>query len=155
MKVYLHMYNGNVQQNSLCVESCVIKKLPISPRFSPTVFYRDASSVLLQAHLCTAVDYAQNPVSGIVHPESVKICTTGMSSRTLYAQHPVSLRIFPSILASRLRFFIAMQIQYSYEHNYVQQYALCAKSCVRNWSSRERESLFYTACYENQYRIDE
>ena len=23
MKVYLHMYNGNVQQNPLCVESCV------------------------------------------------------------------------------------------------------------------------------------
>ena len=24
VKVYLHMYNGNVQQNPLCVESCVI-----------------------------------------------------------------------------------------------------------------------------------
>ena len=23
VKVYLHMYNGNVQQNPLCVESCV------------------------------------------------------------------------------------------------------------------------------------
>ena len=34
-KVYLlHMYNGSIQQNSLCVESCVTKELPISPRFS-------------------------------------------------------------------------------------------------------------------------
>ena len=23
VKIYLHMYNGNVQQNPLCVESCV------------------------------------------------------------------------------------------------------------------------------------
>ena len=56
VKVYLYnMYNGNDQQNPLCVESCVTKELPISPRFSPTVFYRDANSVLLRAHLCTAV----------------------------------------------------------------------------------------------------
>ena len=30
------------------------------------------------------------------------------------AQHPVSLTIFTSLPGSRLRFFIAMQIQYSY-----------------------------------------
>ena len=55
--VYLHMYSGNVQQNPLCVESsCVTKVVSIFPRFSPTIFYRDANSVLLQilAHLCTA-----------------------------------------------------------------------------------------------------
>ena len=40
-----------------------------------------------------------NPVFEIVL-ESVKVCTTGMSSRTLYAQHPASLRIFPSLLGS-------------------------------------------------------
>ena len=35
VKVYhLHMYNGNIQQNSLCVESCVTEKFNISPRFS-------------------------------------------------------------------------------------------------------------------------
>ena len=35
VKVYhLHMYNGNIQQNSLCVESCVTEEFPISPRFS-------------------------------------------------------------------------------------------------------------------------
>ena len=33
----------------------VIKNLHISPRFSPTIFYRDANSVLLLAHFCTAV----------------------------------------------------------------------------------------------------
>ena len=55
--VYLHMYSGNVQQNPLCVESsCVTKVFSIFPRFSPTIFYRDAISVLLQilAHLSTA-----------------------------------------------------------------------------------------------------
>ena len=52
MKVYLHMHNGNVQQNPLCVES-----FSISPRLSPTMFDPDANSALLRAHLCTAVDF--------------------------------------------------------------------------------------------------
>ena len=56
VKVYPHMYNGNVQQNPLCVESCVTKEFSVSPRFSPAFFYPDADSVLLRAHLCTAVD---------------------------------------------------------------------------------------------------
>ena len=56
VKVYLHMYNGNVQQNPLCVESCVSKEFSISPRLSPTIFDPDANSVLLRAHTCTAVD---------------------------------------------------------------------------------------------------
>ena len=35
VKVYhLHVYNGNIQQNSLCVESCVTEEFHISPRFS-------------------------------------------------------------------------------------------------------------------------
>ena len=39
---------------------------------------------------------AENPVFEIVQ-ESVKVCTTEMFSRTLYAQHPVTknLHIFP------------------------------------------------------------
>ena len=37
----------------LCAASCVTKI--ISPRFSPAIFYRDANSALLRAHLCTAV----------------------------------------------------------------------------------------------------
>ena len=56
VKVYPHMYNGNVQQNPLCVESCVTKEFSMSPRFSSTIFYPDANSVLLRAHLCTGVD---------------------------------------------------------------------------------------------------
>ena len=56
VKVYPHMYNGNVQQNPLCVEPCVTKEFFMSPRFSPAFFYPDANSVLLRAHLCTAVD---------------------------------------------------------------------------------------------------
>ena len=56
VKVYLHMSNGNVQQNPLCVESCVTKNLPISPLFSSTIFNPDANAVLLRAQLCTAVD---------------------------------------------------------------------------------------------------
>ena len=154
------LYNGNAQQNPLCAASCVTKDIPVSPRFSPTFFYPDASSVLLRAHLCSAVDskpcvrncprereglyngnVQQNPlcaascvtkdilvstrfsptffypdansvqyVSTPLNPVfeivqgSVEVCTTGMSSRTLYAQHPVSLRIFPSLPGSRLRF---------------------------------------------------
>ena len=56
MKVYLHMYNGNIQQNPLCVESCVTKKFSISPWLWRTIFDPDANSVLLRAHLCTVVD---------------------------------------------------------------------------------------------------
>ena len=36
------LYNENVQQNPLCVASCVTKDIPVSPRFSPTFFYRRA-----------------------------------------------------------------------------------------------------------------
>ena len=39
-----------------------------------------------------------------------------MSSRTLYSQHPVSLRIFRSLPGSRLRSFIAGQIQHPTVH---------------------------------------
>ena len=43
VKVYhLPMYNGNIQQNSLYVESCVTEEFHISPRFSPAFFHRDA-----------------------------------------------------------------------------------------------------------------
>ena len=56
VKVYPHMYDGNVQQNPLCVESCVTKEFSMSPRFSSTIFDPDANSVLLRGHLCTAVD---------------------------------------------------------------------------------------------------
>ena len=38
VKVYLHMYNGNVQQYPLCAASWFTKDLPISPPFSLTIF---------------------------------------------------------------------------------------------------------------------
>ena len=44
VKVYLHMYNGSIQQNPLCAASCVTQNIPISPRFSPTLFCRQANS---------------------------------------------------------------------------------------------------------------
>ena len=55
VKAYLHnMYNGNVQQNPLCVEPCLTDDFSISPRFSPMIFDPHANSVLLRAHNCTA-----------------------------------------------------------------------------------------------------
>ena len=50
------MYNGNVQQDPQCVESCVTQEFTIPPRFSPTIFDPDANPVLLRAYLCTAVN---------------------------------------------------------------------------------------------------
>ena len=81
MKVYLHMHNGNVQQNPICVESCVTKEFSISPRFSPTMF---ESRCKLQCTLMSTPLYNsrlyshKNPVFEIVQ-ESVKVYTTGMS----------------------------------------------------------------------------
>ena len=98
VKVYLHMYNKNVQQNPLyicgiCAAFCVTKDLPISPRISPTFFYRDANSVLFRAHLCTAVrsfplcaePCDRNSSSAEREGLSLHImCTTGMFSGILY-----------------------------------------------------------------------
>ena len=130
MKAYLHMYNGNAQQYPLCAASCVTKDLLISPRLSPTTFYRDENSVLLRAHLCTAV--LIDSMRRILNSKllirsalrSIYTCTTKtfsrtlcaqhpVSSRTLCAQHPVSRRVFPSLSGYRLRIFIAEQIEYS------------------------------------------
>ena len=63
------------------------------------IFDPDANSVLLRAHLCTAVDSMRREpwVQNWSRERKIKV-------RTLYAQHPVSLRIFPSIPGSRLRF---------------------------------------------------
>ena len=39
VKVYLHMYNGNAQQNPLCViKSCVTREFSMSPLFSSRIF---------------------------------------------------------------------------------------------------------------------
>ena len=45
--LYLHIYKGNVQKKNPA-ESCVNKDLPNLPRFSPTIIYRNANSVLEQ-----------------------------------------------------------------------------------------------------------
>ena len=41
VKVYPHMYNGDVQQNPLCVESCITKEFSVSARFSSMIFDPD------------------------------------------------------------------------------------------------------------------
>ena len=112
VKVHLHMYNGNVQQNPLRVESCVTKKFSISLRFSPTIFYLDANSVLLRAHLCPAVD----------SKPCVRNCSRGREG--LYngnVQQNSSCAascVTPSLPGSRLRFFIAGQIQHPAVHSF-------------------------------------
>ena len=58
VKVYLHMYNRNVQQNPQCVASYVTKDISIFPRFSPTTVDRDASSILLSTPLYRSRLYA-------------------------------------------------------------------------------------------------
>ena len=89
----------------------ILQVFSIFPRFSPTIFYRDANSVLLQilAHLSTAVSIGSMRRTPCLKlfvrgaSRSTYTCTAGMfsrtlyacvSSRTLYALHPVSLRIF-------------------------------------------------------------
>ena len=98
VKVYLHLHNGNVQQNPPCVESCVTKEISISPQLSPTMFDPDANSVLLRAHLCTAVDFmCRKPCVRNCSRErkGLEYTTTGMSyllhtfAQQLYAQNPV------------------------------------------------------------------
>ena len=49
------MFNRNVQQNPLLVEPCVTEESSLFPLFAPMIFDPHANSVLLRAHLCTAV----------------------------------------------------------------------------------------------------
>ena len=67
--------------------------------------------------------YAKNSVFKIVHEKSVKVYHLHMHVQREYLAepsmrriNPVSLRNFPSLSGSRLRFFIAMSFHYSYEH---------------------------------------
>ena len=58
MKVYLHNCPTGMFSRTFYAQYSVTKNLHISPRFSPTIVYQDANSVLLLAHFCTAVfDY--------------------------------------------------------------------------------------------------
>ena len=104
VKIYLHMYNWNVQQNPLCLKSCVTNEFYISFRFSPTIFDLDANSVFLRAHLCTAVDSMRR-----------KPCVRNYSrEREGVYNGNVQQNPFPSLPDSRVQLFIAMQIQYSF-----------------------------------------
>ena len=134
VKVYLPIYNGNVQQNPLCVEFCVTTKFSTSPLFSSTIFDPDANSVLLRAHLCTAVDSMRRKPCVRNCSRKREGCSTGKSSRTLYAQHPVSLRIFTSLPGSRLRFLSRCQFSTSTSTSLYSGIALCAEPCVQNCS---------------------
>ena len=50
-----HTCPTGIFSRTFYAQHSVTKNLHISPRFSPTVFYQDANSVLLLAHFCTAV----------------------------------------------------------------------------------------------------
>ena len=142
VNVYLHMYTGNVQHNSLCVESCVTKEFSMSPRFSSTIFDPDANSVHLREHLCTAVDSMrrkpcvrncsrkreglhngnaqQNPLcaaSCVTTPTSTFLYS---GASRLYAQNPV----FEIVHDEGVKVYL-----YIYNGN-VQQNPLCVEPCV-------------------------
>ena len=112
VKVYLQIYNENVQQNPLCVESCVTKEFSISPRFSPTIFGSDTNSVLLRAHLCPAVD--SKPCVRNCSREREGLYNGNVHQNSLCAASCVT----PSLPSSRLRFFIAGQIQHPTAHSF-------------------------------------
>ena len=95
VKVYLHICTAGMFSRTLYAQQPVTKNFHISPRFSPSLFYREAFSILLLAHLCTAVLTERGSMRRtlcsqlFIADESVKVylhtCTTGMFSRTLYA----------------------------------------------------------------------
>ena len=129
--VYLHMYSGgNVQQNPLFVESCFTKEYSISPGsrqrclIPMQIQYSYKYYTSTPSYSCINRLYAQNPVFEIVREESVKVYLHMYSGNV--QQNPLCVEscftkeysIFPG---SRQRCLIPMQIQYSYEHTFVQQ----------------------------------
>ena len=119
VKVYLHMHNGNVEQNPLCVESCVTNGFSISPRLSPTMFDPDANSVLLRAHLCTAVDFmCRKPWIRNCSREREGLYNGNVHQNPLRAASCFTKDI-PSLPGSRIRFFVAGQIQYRAVHRFL------------------------------------
>ena len=134
------MYNENVQQNLLCVESCVTKEFSISPRLWRTIFDPAANSVLLRAHLlCTAVDaMRRKPCVRNCSREREGLYDGSVQQNPLCAAScvtkniPISPRLSPTI--------------FDPDANSVLLRAhLCpatdSKSCVRN-CSRDREGLY-------------
>ena len=124
--LYTHLFPTGMFSRTFA-QNPVTKNFHIYPRFSPTIFYRDANSVLLQVHFCTAV---------LIGSMRRTLCSKSWWEReglsTLLAQRECSaepsmrrtllwLRIFSSPPGSRQRFLIPMQIQYSYDHTFAQQ----------------------------------
>ena len=109
------LYDGNVQQNPLCAASCVTKDIPVSPRFSPTFFNPDANSVLLRAHLCSAVD--SKPCVRNCSREREGLYNGNVQQNPLCAAScvtkdiPVSPRFSPT-------FFTAGQVQHPTVHSF-------------------------------------
>ena len=99
----------------------VTTNLNTSPRFSPTIFYRDANSVPTSTPFysssCCSINrlYAQNPGFEIVREESVKVYLHififyffNLTYSRWTSSLPScmwSLRIFPSLSGSRLTIF--------------------------------------------------
>ena len=82
------------------------------------MFDPDANSVLLRAHLCTGVDSTRRKpwVRNCSRGRKKGLHSENVQQKPLCAASCVSLRIFPSLPGSRLRFFIAGQIQHRTVH---------------------------------------
>ena len=126
------------------------KVFSVFPRFSPTIFYRDANnSVLLQilAHLCTAelIGSMRRTLCLALFARRARrfiyTCTAGMFSRTLYAWNPVSRRNIPSppALANDFRFRCKFSSLTSHLCTAVD--SMRRKPWVRN-CPRERKGLY-------------
>ena len=90
--------------------------------------YENVQTVIRSIGKNPELEIVQQSVKVDLHIHVQREC----SAEPLTQKHPVSLRIFASLPGSHLRFFIAMQIQYTYEHIFVQQQApmrktLCSK----------------------------
>ena len=120
------MCNGNVQQNPLCVESCVTKKFSTSPLFSSTIFDPDANSVLLRAHLCPAVDpMRRKPFVPIFYQDAnsaLLLISTLLNSSII--------RLYPQNPVFKLGHDESVKVYLPMCNGNVQQNPLCVESCV-------------------------
>ena len=76
MKVYLHMYNGNVQYNPSCAASCRNESSHLSPVLAYDFLSRCKFSTPTSTPLYRSINrlYAQSHMFEIVREESVKVC---------------------------------------------------------------------------------
>ena len=89
------------------------------PRLSPTMFDPDVNSVLLRAHLCTAVDsMRRKPWVRNCSRERKGLYNGNVQQNPLCAASCFTKDI-PSLPGSRLRFFIAGQIQHRTMHRFL------------------------------------